>query len=117
MEVRLEIDAQDASAIREKILSLVAGNDPMQLKCVYDKGIFRGEACFVDGSLQIRCSEDEGISRQDGGLMLSMDADSWDLLAASLEKRKRGERYAPEICELPVEGKKKEMTLILATHR
>lgn len=117
LEVRLEIGVQDAAMIREKLLSILSGKSAVQENCIYDKGIFKGDECFSDGVVLIRCSENEVLSKQKDGLVLDLDTDSIDLLAALLDKVIRREKYVPEVCELSVQGKKKEVTLILAAHQ
>ncbi len=114
LEIVLEILTQDITTIRSKLMSILQKSGGFEINCIYDASIFKGESKFIEGKAVIGISEDESISKKDNRLLINFDYDSIGLIVSFLDKADRGEEFMPEICDIAVSGKKKEMTLILA---
>ncbi len=114
LEIVLEIPTQDITMIRSKFMSVLQNSVSSEVSCIYDESIFKSESKFIEEKAVIGISDDESLSKKDHKLLINLDYDSIELIVSFLNKADRGEEFMPEICDISVSGKKKEMTLILA---
>ena len=103
--------------LKESLLFVCSGKNPVEMECIYDNGIFKGNEKFSHGLLSVFCSNDETLRKIDSGVVLTLDIESLQLIVDILDKIIHKKKYNPEICEILVPKRKKLMTTTIPSMR